>query len=809
MTNLRYAVRALRNAPGFTAAAVLTLALGIGANTTAFSIVNAMMLRPLPVEDPGALVRLHPMTRNPETGQVSAGWSWAYPDFVDYQARREVFAGLAAQEDRSFNVAGREVERVTGGAVSGGYFQVLGVRALRGRTLLPGDDTKSAPAAVAVVSESYWRRRLGARPDAIGKPVVLDGHPFTVVGVVGAASVFRAMGEAEIWIPLRARVAFLNSESNSLESRSTSFLQVFGRLQPGVPVERAQAAADLLAKQLAAAYPGSNARRLVRVAPAGNVAGLVMPQEAQASLARAAALLMGVVTLVLLVACANVANLQLARAAGRRREVAIRASLGAGRGHIIRQMLAESIVLAMLGAAGGLLLAYGGLALATRIPEVARLSPGLDLRVLAFTAGVALLAGFAFGMAPASGSVARDLVSALRDGGSQGATSRRLLQGTLVVGQVCVTLVLVVAMGLVLRSLGNLTRVNPGFDAGRLVTAPVGFAGREMSEAPPAAQVQAVLERVRAIPGVEEASFATIAPLSGASVTYGFQIPGYTPAPGEEPSAGVVSADDNYLRTMGIPLLRGTGFEGMAPGETGRVLVNRTLAARYWPGRDAVGQRIRIDEKEFHVAGVVGDVRAAAIGSQAAPTIYFRAPRMSFSYLTLHVRAAGDPAALVVPLRRVLAKAVPGQPVPEVKTMSEYVARSLANARWIATFFTVFGGLALALAAVGLYGVVSYSVTQRRREIGIRAALGAGPRRLIAMVLRQGGGLAAAGTALGIAVAVGTTRVIGSVLYEVEPLDTASFALAVAVLAGAALLASWIPARRAARVDPMVALRSE
>jgi putative ABC transport system permease protein len=809
MTNLRYAIRALRNAPGFTAAAVLTLALGIGANTTAFSIVSALMLRPLPVEDPGALVRLHPMTRNMETGEVSPGWAWAYPDFKDYQARREVFAGLAAEEGQGFVVSGTELERASGAAVTGGYFQVLGVRAIRGRTLLPADDAKPAPAAVAVVSEAYWRSRLGSRPDAIGKPITLNGHPFTVVGVVGSASLFRAMGEAEIWIPIHARVAFLNSQSNSLDSRNVSFLQVYGRLQPGVPVERAQAAADLLAKQLAAAYPTSNATRLVRVAPAGNLSGLTLPEEAQSSLSRAAALLMGVVTLVLLVACANVANLLLARAAGRRREIAIRVSLGAGRGHVTRQLLTESVLLAMLGAAGGLLLAYGGLALATHVPEVARLSPALDLRVLAFTAAVALVAGFAFGMAPAGGTMTRDLVSALRDGGNQGATGRGLVQRALVVGQVSVTLVLVVAMGLVLRSLGNLTRVDPGFDAERLVTAPVAFTVGEQSDAPSPAQVQAVLERVRAIPGVDEASFATIAPLSGGSVTYGFQVPGYTPAPGENPSAGVVSVDDNYLRTMGIPLLRGTGFERMAPGDDRQVLVNRALAARYWPGRDAVGQSIRISDEEMRVAGVVGDVRAASMGSAAVPTMYFRAPRMSYSHLTLHVRAAGDPAALVGPLRRVLARVVPGQPAPEVKTMAEYVAESLARARWIATFFTVFGGLALALAAVGLYGVVSYSVTQRRREIGIRAALGAGPRRLVAMVLRQGGGLAAAGSVLGLALAVVTTRAIGSVLYEVEPLDTASFALAVAVLSGAALLASWLPARRAARVDPMIALRSE
>ncbi|HEX8671699.1 MAG TPA: FtsX-like permease family protein, partial [Longimicrobium sp.] len=296
-------------------------------------------------------------------------------------------------------------------------------------------------------------------------------------------------------------------------------------------------------------------------------------------------------------------------------------------------------------------------------------------------------------------------------------------------------------------------------------------------------------------------------PLTGMSMSSTFEVPGFTPPPGEDPSAAIMSIDDAYLRTMGIPLLRGRPF-GPA-GDEQRVLVNRALAAKYWPGRDAVGQRIQMDDDVFHVAGVIGDVRAAAIAAEAPPTLYFRAPRQTYSYLTLHVRAAGDPASLVAPLRRVLAQATPGQPAPTVTPMSDNVAESLAQARWIATFFTLFGGVALTLAAVGLYGVVSYSVTQRRREMGIRAALGAGPRRIVAMVLRQGGVLAAAGAVLGIAVALATTRAIGSILYEVEPVDPTSFALALAVLSGAALLASWIPARRAARVDPMVALRSE
>jgi predicted permease len=814
MTNLRYALRSLKNAPGFTAAAVLTLALGIGANATAFSVVDALMLRPLPVEDPPALVRLHPMTRNLATGEVSPGYSWSIPDFEDYRTRREVFAGLAAVESRPFRVGTGVIEGARGASVSGDYFKVLGVKAIRGRPLLPSDDRVSEPAAVAVVSEAYWRGKMGADSGALGKTLVLNGHPFRVVGVVGSESVFRALdgdNAPEVWIPIRAREAFLADGMNALDSRSVSFARVLGRLQPGVSVERAQLASDLIAKRLAAAYPQTNASRLARVVPAGNMAGLALDEDERPVRTRAAYLLMAVVAMVLLIACANVANLLLARATSRRREIAIRTSLGAGRGHIARQLLTESVVLGLMGGGAGLLLAWAGVSLASRVPEVARVSPSLDARVLAFTLAVSVLAGIAFGLVPVLGAGARDLVTALRDGGAQGATRSVAVQGALVVGQVCITLVLVVAMGLVLRSLAKLHDVDPGFHAEKLLVANVSFSDprKESFGPPPAARVQEVLDRVRALPGIEAASFASMAPLSGFSMTSTFEVPGYTPPPGESASAENMSIDDTYLRTMGIPLLRGTAFGPAASADSMRVLVNHAMAAKYWPGRNAVGQRIDMGREVFVVAGVVGDVRAAAIAAEASPTLYYRAPRNTHSFMVLHVRAAGDPASLVAPLGRVLAQAFPGQSAPRVTPMSRNVADSLAHARWIATFFTVFGGVALALAAVGLYGVVSYSVAQRRREIGIRAALGAAPRRIVAMVLRQGGALAAAGAALGVAVALATTRAIGSVLYEVEPVDATSFVLALAVLGGAALLATWLPARRAARVDPMVALRSE
>jgi predicted permease len=707
---------------------------------------------------------------------------------------------------------GREPERVQGAAVTGEYFGVLGVRALHGRTLLPSDDRAADPAAVAVVSEDFWRRRMGADPRAVGRTIALEKHRFTVVGVAGSGALFRAMGGPQLWVPMHTRAALLDRVGNRLDMRNGTWAQVVGRLRPGVSLERAQADVELTDRRLAAAYPHSHAHRLSRVVPSRTMAELTMPAEERPKAAGVAALLMGVVALVLLAACANVANLLLARAAGRRREISIRLAMGAGRGQIARQILTESVVLALLGGAAGAVLATGGLALAMRIPRVAQVSPALDLRVLAFTFALSLLAGIAFGMVPAAGSTTRDLVAGLRDGGARGGTRRSPVQRMLVVGQVAVSLVLVAATGLVLRSLEKLSRVDPGFDYEHLLVAEMDLAapGGTVFDPPSPQRVDEVLRTVRALPGVRGASFATMAPMSGRRYRYGFEVEGYTPPPGEElAEADAMVVDDAYLRTLGIPLLRGRGFAGLPRADRGHVLVNRAFAARFWPGRDPVGRRIRNGDDWLTVAGVVGDVRAASMGAAAEPTFYMRFPAYADATPTLHVRTAGDPRAAIAPLRRALAAATPGVPAPEVKPLAANVADSMAQARWVATFFTVFGGLTLLLAAVGLYGVVSYSIGQRTREMGIRAALGAAPARIVALVLRQGVGLAMAGVVLGLAGAAATTHLIGAALYAVEPADPVSFGAAVAVLAAIAAFASWIPARRAARVDPMATLRSE
>ncbi|MDQ3308505.1 MAG: ABC transporter permease [Gemmatimonadota bacterium] len=810
LQDLRYAGRTLLRSPGFAAAAIVCVALGVGANTTVFSVANALLLRPLPVEEPGRIVRLHAGLRDSESSSARFS-SWSYPDFLEYRKQGKVFAGLAAEERRGFAVGGAgQVEQARGAAVSGGYFEVMGVRPMVGRTLLAADDAAGEPSFVAVISRALWEKRFGRDPGVVGKSVILDNRAFTVVGVVGSEAVFNAVNAPQVWIPIGARVV-MDPGSNPIDTRDVSFAQVFGRLQPGVSVTEAQAVADVLARQLAAEYPKTNRDRFAMVAPAGTLAGLVMRPEERKPALTAAALLMGVVGIVLLIACANVANLLLARAAGRQRELAIRASLGARRGRIVRQLLTESLVLAVLGAVGGLLLALWGIDLVQLVPRIAELSPSLDRRVLWFTVLVAVVAGIVFGLAPAVQSSRPDLSQALKDGGRAVTGHRSRLQGALIVGQVALALVLVVAAGLVVRTLQNLRAVDPGFAAEQLLVAGVTFArpGDEMFATPPRAVVDQLLERVRALPGVQGASLATSAPLGKSRMMTEIKTQNSGGSPGSSISADFATADDSYFRTLGVPLLRGRGFDQLGSGDNKGVLINQAMARRYWPGRDPIGSRLGADADALEVVGVVGDMRHLAIGEQPVPMFYYRYPRQAYAWAMLHVRTGGDPASLVTAVRREIQEFNPDVPLPEVRPMSEMVSESLAETRLIVTFLGLFGVLALALAAVGIYGIMAYSVAQRTHEIGIRMALGAERRDVVRLVVGRGLGLTLAGVALGMFGAAAATRVLEKVLYNVAPNDPLTFASGALLLGCVALLASYLPARRAARVDPMIALRSE
>jgi putative ABC transport system permease protein len=810
LQDLRYAFRTLLRSPAFAAAAIICITLAVGANTTVFSVANALLLRPLPVEEPDRIVRLHAGIRDSDASSARFS-SWSYPDFLEYRKQSKVFADLAAVERLGFTVGGSgEVEWATGASVSGGYFEVMGVRPLLGRTLLPTDDLPGEPSFVAVISREMWEKHFGRDPSIIGKTAILDNRAFTIVGVVGSEAVFNAVGALQVWIPTAARVA-MDPTSNPIDTRDVSFAQVYGRLQPGVTVQQSQAAADVLARQLAAEYPKSNRDRFAIVAPAGTLAGLVMPLEERKPALTAAALLMGVVGIVLLIACANVANLLLARAAKRHREMAIRSSLGASPGRIVRQLLTESIVLALLGATGGLLLALWGIDVVQLVPRVAELSPSLDGRVLLFTVLVALGAGIVFGLAPAVQSSRPDLTWALKDGGRGATGHRSWLQDAIIVGQVALALVLVVAAGLVVRTLQNLRAVDPGFDAEHLLVAGVTFSkpGDNGFATPPQTVVDQLLDRIRTLPGVEGASLATSAPLGKSRMMTEVKTQNSDGSSGSTISADFATADDSYFRTLGVPVLRGRGFDQLPPGDTRGVLINQAMARRYWPGRDPIGSRIGADDKAPEVIGVIGDMRHLAIGEEPVPMFYYRYPRQAYAWATLHVRTAGDPASLVAAVRREIHAFNPDVPTPEVRPMTEFVGESLAETGLIVTFLGLFGILALALAAVGIYGIMAYSVAQRTHEIGIRMALGAERRDVVRFVLGSGLGLTLAGLALGVVGAAAATRALEKVLYDVAPTDPLTFAGGALLLGGVALLASYLPARRAARVDPVVALRAE
>jgi putative ABC transport system permease protein len=702
LQDLRYALRTLLRSPGFTLVAVLTLALGIGANTTVFSVVSALLLRPLPGAEPDRTVRLY--TTDPE-GSGSHYGNWSYPEFADYRDRSGVFSQLAIRETRGFLLQVREEPgNVPGAAVSGDFFSVFGVQPLLGRTLLPADDSIGRPAYVAVISRALWKRRFGADRGVVGKPILLDGHPFTVVGVVGGETLFRALGPPDVWIPITAR-ATLDPTANRIDSRNVRFADVFGRLRPGVTHAQAQAALDVVAGQLATADVPAHTKGRVALVPAGTLAGLVVSPDERRSMLLAGTLLLGVTGIVLLIACANVANLLLARAARRRRELAVRASLGAGRGRIVRQLLTESMLLALLGAGGGLLLAMWGIELLRLVPRVSEFSPSLDVRVLGFAVLITLASGVAFGMAPAFGTSSLDPATTLKDGGPGGGTRHARAQSALVVGQVALSLVLLAAAGLVVRTLKNLSDVDPGFDVERLLVAELDFSGegRGVISAPPAERIERLLERVRALPGVVEASVATAAPLTG---TYSMTTlyPDPSDPGGDTIQAHVASADDAFFRTLGVAVVRGRGFDALPASDSKGVLINEAMARRYWRGRDPVGQPLAPADPSMYVAGVVRDMRHLGLGEEPVPMFFHRYPGGAYSYARLYVRTGGSPGALAGAVRRVIREVNPRMPVPEVRPMTELARDSLAQTRTLTTFLGLFALLALVLAAAACTG---------------------------------------------------------------------------------------------------------
>lgn len=789
LLDLRYAFRTLRKSPLFTAVAVVTLGLGIGVNTTVFSVVDAIMLRDLPGIQSEGLVVLREVKG--AHGPFNDGVSW--PDFRDWQAAAPGVEGLAAYHDRRVVLAGAggEPEQVEVEAVTPNLFTLLRARPHRGRIFGPGD----AEAPVVILSHREWERRFERDPRVVGSAVSIDGRPHTVVGIMPEH--FGFPDNQGFWVPIRGN-----------EERGWHYLRTLGRLRPGVTREQVQAQMTAVARDLTRRYPESSDGTAVqaldfRKAWSGPVGPVLL-------------VMMGAVAFVLLIACANVANLFLARAAARRKEVAVRLAMGASRGRLVRQLLTESVVLALAGGALGILLAKWGLATilgAFPFDPPTWMVLDLDARVLGFTLLVSLATGMLFGLAPALRATRGDLQSTLRDGarGNTGAAGTTRLRSALVVSELALASVLLVGAMLMIRSFLALQGTTPGFDPGGLFTARVITGGpRYEEEAPRAAFFGQVLEGARTLAGAQDAALASGVPLSGWSQSSGLNIEGQTAAPDERRDAEVRAISASYFSVLGVRLVRGRGFtEQEVADRSPVVVVNRTLAERYWPGEEALGRRINLGGEWLTVVGVSPDLRLKRLNESADEQAYLPYTTQPGEAFTLLVRTAGAPASLAPAVRGMVRELDPGVPVAEVASMEEVAQRSLWQQRLFGGMFTAFGAIALLLAITGVYAMMAYSVGQRVHEIGVRMALGARTGAVLAMVLRDGLRIAGVGLAIGLGAAFGVTRVMKGILWGVSPTDPPTFFGIATLLGGVVLLASYLPARRAARVDPMVALRSE
>ena len=798
--DLRYALRGLAKNPGFTAAAVLILALGIGANTAIFSVVDAVVLHPLPgVARPGALADV--------TGDVVS-----YPWYRSVRGETSAtFSGLAAWRQRPLHLSsGGPPARIESEVVSGNYFDVLGARPALGRFFAEADEESGE--AVAVLGARLWKTRFGGDPGIVGRPIVLNGTPFTVVGV--AADGFRgtAFGLApDVWVPIGAwpRLATGAFRNLDLQGRSWSWLSTFGRLAPGVSVGQAQAALDVAARREAAAFPDHAPSRSFALRPTiRTAAGFGQSGDPVVFLATLAA----AVASALVIACANLANLLLARGAARQREIAVRQALGATRSRLIRQLLTESVLLAVLGGAAGIAVASWSLSLLVGMPmpgegSLEPFAPALDGRALLFSTLLSVATGLVFGVLPAIQTSRRPPAPALK---SSGAAPRSILRGALVAAQVALSLALLVGAGLLARSLQRALSADVGFQPRGVTLARIdlGLQGYDAKRAD--AFTSALAERVRSSPGVADTAWTALVPLSGGEWADSFQIVGRPPDRSQEASTNAVSA--GFFRTLGIPLVAGRDFDERLDPPGSAVVVNEAMAKRYWPGASPVGARIQIHGAERSVIGVARDFRMTSLRDAPVPQAFFPirpGEGGALMPLTLLVRTR-DPHA--DPARAVLAeiRGLDGTlPVSGPRSYASELGAQLVPQRLGAALLGVFGLLSVALAAIGIYSVISYSVARRTREIGVRMALGARPADVRALFVAQTARPVAAGLVAGLALGAAAGTALRGFLYETSPSDPPAIAAAAALLLAGALAAAWLPARRAARIDPMAALREE